>query len=283
MSNKSYILVNIIVLLGTMILFGYKAVPDIKALMIHINYLDILLLLISGFMVYILKCLRLYIILYEKGISMEEHLKQFCKTTAVSILLPFKLGELFKAYCYSYQLKNSLLGISSIIIDRFYDTAALLTILSLFIVMGKMPVTALFLGMLVFSLLVILAYTSFPAIYTYWNHYFLISKASENNLRSLVFLDKAKRIYKELALLIQGRSILLLLLSLIAWMIEIGSISILSVLKAEAITDNVSAYINAAMGVGYSLNHWYFIAVSLVLLFVFYVVLHMSGKTRVKL
>ena len=187
MSNKSYILVNIIVLLGTMILFGYKAVPDIKALMIHINYLDILLLLISGFMVYILKCLRLYIILYEKGISMEEHLKQFCKTTAVSILLPFKLGELFKAYCYSYQLKNSLLGISSIIIDRFYDTAALLTILSLFIVMGKMPVTALFLGMLVFSLLVILAYTSFPAIYTYWNHYFLISKASENNLRSLVF------------------------------------------------------------------------------------------------
>lgn len=276
MSKKPYIVINIIVLGSTIMLFIYKDFSDIKPIIMDINYLDGFLLLITGLIVYILKCLRLYIILYGKGISMEEHLKQFCKTTAVSILLPFKLGELFRAYCYSYQLKNSMLGISSIIIDRFYDTAALLTILGLFIVMGKMPVTALFLGMLIFSLLVILAYTSFSAIYTYWNHYFLISRASENNLRSLVFLDKAKRIYKELALLIQGRSILLLLLSLIAWMIEIGSISILSVLKAEAITANVSAYLNAAMGLGDSINHWYFISVSLVLLFVLYVVLHIS-------
>ena len=274
MNKKAYLIINIAFIGIAIFCLIQQAGFAIIERTNNYQFTDYLLMIFTTIAVYALKAIRLYIIIYGKGMTFNAHIKEFCKTVLVSIIVPFKLGEIFRAYCYSFKIKNALSGISCVIVDRFYDTIALLFLIGIFICLGKMQVTGLLVILLLFSLSIALAFTSFPALYSHWSRYFLAEKASKRTLSYLSFLKKLNTIYQESALLLQGKNLLLFIISIIAWVIEFGSVSLLSVVRGLSISGTVIEYLNAAMGLGYSQNHWLFVTLSTILLLITYMIMH---------
>ena len=75
--------------------------------------------------VHSIKIFRLYFALYGKGVSSGQHLRQYCKTITVNMIIPLKMGDIFRAYCYGYKMQNYFGGAALIVFDRFTDTLAL--------------------------------------------------------------------------------------------------------------------------------------------------------------
>ena len=86
----------------------------------------------SAIVVYFLKAFRLRLLLAGEKIVLNKYIQVFCKTTIASVLLPFKIGEIFKIYSFARLTKNATKGTTIILLDRFVDTAALLCIFAVF-------------------------------------------------------------------------------------------------------------------------------------------------------
>ena len=69
--------------------------------------------------------------LYDIQLGLKVCLSTYCKVTPVSIILPFKMGELYRMYCYGRQSGIVLRSVVIILLDRFMDTAALVTVITL--------------------------------------------------------------------------------------------------------------------------------------------------------
>ena len=267
-----YIIINFIVLVIALFLLSKNF--NITEL---INYKEISIIFIcSVLFVHAIKALRLYIALYETEISKMEYLKIFCKVTPINIILPFKLGELFRIYCYGYIIKDWPKSTVIILLDRFMDTMALLTILAL--VLLKDGELTLFVYMLIlFSLFVFLLYKNFPNLYTYWKKYFLTSKADSEKIKALKYMEILNNIYKEIAKIIQGRGIILYILSIFAWFIEIiNFLWLIKINSFEKINNNISEYLFAALNLGQSKELSQFIVISIVILLTIYIIIKIT-------
>lgn len=249
MLSRSYKWINAAVLLMAVILFGSQMSAGFE-LSIRMN--DCLrggiLLFGTVILVQIIKGLRLYFELYEKHMPKGLFMRQYCKVVPVSMILPGKLGDFFRAYCFGYHMRDYLAGISVIILDRFVDTLGLVTVMLAFFLMYSFMAQKLFF-LLVFVLLMLWAiYTFFPGMSRYWRHYLLVQPASRRLLRRLQFLQRMQRAYWELQQVIHGKFLVAYLLSLLAWSIEIGSLAIYCKwLAGESVRSAVDAYLGSAV------------------------------------
>ena len=99
-----YNLINILVLLAAALIFVFNYInTDIFAVL---KWEQLAVITIAVVIVHFLKAFRLYLALYGSGLSIYSYSKIYCKVTPISILFPFKLGELFRMYCYGYQTDN---------------------------------------------------------------------------------------------------------------------------------------------------------------------------------
>lgn len=240
-------------------------------------------LLLAGmvFLVHLIKMVRLYLALYGTGISRSVYLKTYCKTAAVSTILPFKLGEFFRMYCYGWQARNMLRGIVVICLDRFMDTSALVTMVLLVwgIYGGRFaPVTCFF---LLFLAALLLAYHVFPGIYHFWKKNLLRADVTKNKLHALQALEDLQMVYGEVRNTLQGRGIILYFLSLAAWAVEIGNIAVMNhIVRKESMTVMVSEYLMSAVGGKTSLELDRFIFVSAIWLLFGYLTIGLYGRVK---
>ena len=162
MKNKRfrYYIVNIVVLIMTVILFilDYGNVHEI---FLETDFSQIFVILLTVFMVHTVKAGRLYLAIYGSEISLSRYLKIYCKVTPVSMIFPFKLGEFFRMYCYGQQFKNTLKGIVIVLLDRFMDTAALVTMILLLWTYNGGHITSFVSILLIFLVFTILIYFAF--------------------------------------------------------------------------------------------------------------------------
>lgn len=271
---RAYGLINIIVLALFLSLFlvQYRSViPEFLALAPG----RFLMLGLCALVVNCIKLLRLYFILYGngKGLSLWEHTRQYCKVLPVSMVLPFKTGDLFRAFCYGYHLDSYGAGLVYILLDRFIDTCALVTIVlaagSIYGVQGGW----VFYLLLVFVGAVLLCYTAFPGICQYWRRLFLTHSASRRGLSALRTLSLIDDLYQKISGVIRGRGLVLYLFSLAAWLAEIGGMLLLS----SGSQDQVSLYLEAALtGAEYPLLQQ-FVLTSTLLLLGLYGLLYLVG------
>jgi hypothetical protein len=121
----------------------------------------------------------------------------------------------------------------------------------------------------------LLLYLLFPDVFQFWKKYILRAKATENKLAILRFLDKLNLIYKEITNVSKGRGIILYFLSLIAWAVEIGSITILNGLFREGqLNQTISDYLMSAMsGRSQSTELKQFVFASVILMVVIYIII----------
>lgn len=282
--NKNiYNFINILVLLIAAIIFFLNY--NVKDVFEGSDLTQIFIIVGTVLAVHFLKAFRLYLALYGSNISASSYAKIYCKVTPVSILMPVKLGELFRMYCYGHQINNILKGVVTVLLDRFMDTIALVTmIIAMWIYSGERIIPIVYL-LLVFLIAVILIFIIFPGLYSYWKKYLLRANATPRKIRFLLYLDKMNMVYDEIVNVSKGRGIILYALSLLAWITEIGSIVLMNGFgEKTGLSQKISEYLRSALSGNQSVELKRFILISVVLMIVIYVLVKFgdmaSGKER---
>lgn len=268
-----YVLINSIVLFVTFYWFIYRF-HNVEEIFCTTNLSSMVLLAGTVFLVHGIKAFRLYFEIYGTGCPLDVYMKIYCKVTPVCVVLPFKTGELFRMYCYGKQLDNALSGIIIILLDRFMDTLAVVTIMILIWMFQGGSISVFVYVLLIFLIFVLLIYFVFPGVYDFWRKYFLKVKASKHKMQALKLLEITWMIYKEVGKTVRGRGIILYFLSLAAWLIEMGSVIVIGHMTAIADTGTkISVYLTSAMKGEGSPELSQFIFFSVIELIVVYLIL----------
>lgn len=274
MKKRQYIynIINILVLLEAAIFLtmNYK----VSAVFEGADFAYIVVVACSVVIVHFLKAVRLYIAFYGSNLKLSKYISVYCKVTPVSVLFPFKAGEFFKMYCYGIQTGKMIKGVVTVILDRFIDTLALLTmIVAVSFLYGNMA-TALVFVLLFFVVIVLILFCLFPGGYNYWLKYLLKADASPKTIKTLGVLEKLNNIYSEIANITKGRGIILYVLALAAWMTEIGMVAFLNRIYGESLELNkkISEYLLSAFSSNQTTELKQFIFISVVLLLFIYIV-----------
>ena len=246
MKQKTYKLVNILVLLLTVLLLSRALLHQDFSFVLH-NPLICLIMIVTVVLVHGIKAFRLYLELLDRKLPVGLFLRQYCKITPVSMILPLKAGDLFRCYCYGYYIGDWMYGIAVILLDRFVDTAALMTVLVLFVLpLGNaMPAVSFVLLAVLFALSFI--YFALPGLCQYWNRYLIAGRGSTRKLFALTVLARLEAAYRDIHRVVQGKFLLSYMLSVVAWLVEIGGLALtVSLLRAD-LGAAMSAYLLGAM------------------------------------
>ena len=271
--ERRYRLINLGVILAAVLLFVYNY-QDVSTLFGDTDFFHIFITFITVLLVHLIKAGRLYLALYGTEITLPSHVKIYSKVTPVGVVLPFKLGDFFRMYCYGRQLGNNLKGIVIILLDWLMDSIALVSILLLIWMMNGGHVIPFVYVIVVFLVLVMIAYLIFPGMHGFWKKFILCSKATKRKLVLLRILDSLDMIYREIEGVTKGRGILLYAMSLAAWAVEMGSIAIRYGLSDQSsLSHKISEYLLSAMGQGRSAMLRQFIYISIVLLIAVYMLI----------
>lgn len=247
MKRRIYNIINSFVLGITAIWFIYRFY-DIQGIFVKSTPISVVSIMGTALLIYGIKFCRLYLALYDAQLGLEICLTTYCKVTPISIILPFKVGEFFRIYCYGRQIGSLLKSVVIILLDRFMDTAALVTAIALvWIFYGERPSVFIYF-LLIFLILSVCFYFVFPGIYRFWTRYLLCAKASEHKIWALKTLESIHTLYSEIENVVKGRGMILYFLSLAAWGIEISNITLINYMTGGNHTGVViSEYLLPAM------------------------------------
>ena len=218
-----YNIVNIIFLVISILLVNYTGIIDM-----NFSISELIVLAILFVIIHLFKFIRIYFLLLEEGISLKRRIKIYIKTTFVSIVLPYKLGELFKMYSYGYETKNYAKGIISVLMDKFFDAVILCLVLVPYGMIQNGHISSLTYILLAFIIVILVVYLSFESTYYYLNKFFIIKNKSKKGLFALNMLEKLNGIYISAKEMIHGRYVVLLCLTAIIWTTEALFIYIMS-------------------------------------------------------
>lgn len=271
-----YNLINIVVILIFSVLFinDYK---NISELFQKNGVAQILIVLATTVIVHIIKASRLYLVLYGSDITFRSYLKVYCKVTPVSMIIPFKLGEFFRMYCYGSMLNNIIKGIVIVILDRFMDTIALVTMILLIWIFNGGHITSLVYVLLIFLISIVVMYCAFPGVYKFWKHYMLCAKATKRKLTILKLLGMMEHVYEEVQGVSKGRGIILYVMSLIAWTVEISGVVLKTgIFSNTDMSGDVADYLSAAMGGNTSVELKLFVFTSVMAMLMIYAIVKLG-------
>lgn len=172
--------------------------------------------------IHAVKLFRMYLVLVEKKITFIRFVFAYCRTTLLNLIIPFKLGEIYRMVVYSRITGNAGAGIAGVIVDRFFDTLALVLILLPLHVLYPDKISVVSVFLMVFVIVVIFAFAMFPSAYMYLNRYIIINRESRNSMTVLKWLEVLNKGYEYIRNLVYGRYALLTLMSFMAWVLEGG-------------------------------------------------------------
>lgn len=177
-------------------------------------------LLIGFCLVHFIKLMRLYLILVDRQIPFERFLLAYMRTTLLNLVVPFKLGEIYRVIVFSRLSKGAKTGFFSVLIDRFFDTFALVLILLPYQLLsgGKVTIPVMLLG--AFLIGIVMLFIIFPSTFAFLNRYIIMAKTSKRSMMTLKALEVTNDWYEYAKKLVTGRYGIMILLSLGAWMVE---------------------------------------------------------------
>lgn len=187
-----------------------------------LKFILIMALCLVGFvLVHFIKLMRMYLIVMQQHISFKRFVPAYLRTTLVNLIIPYKLGEIYRIGVFARITGSLNIGFFSVLVDRFFDTFALIILLLPFLLLSGNVVTVPVVILTVFLLIILFAYISFPSAYGYLNHYIITSRDSQKSMAALKGLGKVNEWYMYVKKLVLGRYGLLILFSLMAWAFEL--------------------------------------------------------------
>jgi uncharacterized protein (TIRG00374 family) len=236
--------------------------------------------------VHLIKMMRLYLIVMDQKVSFDRFVPAYLRTTLVNLLIPYKLGEIYRIIVFSRISRGFKTGFFSVLIDRFFDTLALCLILLPYQILytGRVAVPTILL--VAFVAVIVITYMVFPASYTFLNRYIITSRDSKRSMMALSALEHVNGWYTYVRDLVAGRYGILFLFSLAAWILEIAVLGLFSKICGRSFTvADFGAYIESIVsGSGYELRSLYtlssaaVIAVLTVIFTVRYLIKRRAGK-----
>lgn len=224
---------------------------------------------------------RLYFLLMENRISIKQLSLIYFKTTLVNFILPFKIGEGYRAIVFGNTLNDVYKGFILVWIDRFFDTVVMLLI-GLILVLGGQtnPILPIFFVLLSFTTMSCLLYISFTNTYRYFNNLILVESHSKMGIFYLRVLDELNKLFIFAKELIRGRSLVLFVLSILIWIFEYSMLNLIfNKLSSKFSLDQFFHYLNQAFFIGSPNNEFVSVIIlSIILLFVGFVALVIIGK-----
>jgi len=271
-----YNVINIIVILVAIAVFIYKY-HDVQTFFDEMSIYHIIMMIVVALVVHVIKASRLYLALYGTPIKAKEYIKIYCKVTPVSILFPFKVGEFFRMYCYGMRINSLVRGVVIVILDRFMDTMALVTIVLLFWIFNGWRLVAVAYVLMLFLAFILLIYFAYPGVYQFWKKYALREKATENSIALLKAMSALNNLYQEIRSVSKGRGIILFFMSLVAWGTEIGNMLILQGrIQGEYINQTIAKYLSSAIIGEPSVELKRFIFISIIVMVMIYMVIKLA-------
>lgn len=190
----------------------------------QVTYIFLIAGMLFTLTVLILKAARFYLIVLEKNMGVLEFVKLYAKTTLISLLLPFKLGEFYRIYCCSMAFDGIRTGGLMVLLDRYFDTIPLLALLAGAVVLGNVRATGLVWFLSVFVILATVVYMIVPSTCRYLNHFLIINSVSRKGIMALECLKRMWFLRKYVAELVEDREEVLMFLSSCAWLAEYAAL-----------------------------------------------------------
>jgi hypothetical protein len=254
MNKKAvYLRINVIVIL---IAAAYAIMRMDTFTNVQLNFEIELFYLIPGFIVgfifvHLAKMMRFYLILMEHKINFFRFIKVYMKITFVNLALPFKLGEIFRIYCFSRETKDGKIGFLSVIIDRLFDISALLVLLLPYDLIVRKSISPVTLILALFAAAILFVYRIFLPTYYYLNQYLITNTESKEAVKCLYILESGKTWYDYIRKLLKGRSSLIFIFSCIGWVAEFGVLMCMQAILNEVFgISGFVEYINSIFGQG---------------------------------
>ncbi len=271
-SKIAYLVINLTVLLIAVSLFYFNYLKESYSFGVR----EILIIAIASVLVNVTKAFRLYFILLDSKFPSKLFIRQYCKTTLVSVLIPFKLGDIFRIYCYGYHLKSYSKSTVYIVLDRFFDTLALLVIVLVLLVTTHENFDLVVILLALFLGLITVVYILLPYVCSHLKHYYLTTKATPKTLSHLSLISKIEKVYVPVSNALRGKGVILCALSFVAWLLELGTVAILYGSTSSKFVD----YLMAAFGMGESANYELFLLVTLTILLSVYAITQIAQTIR---
>ena len=223
--------------------------------------------------IHTVKMFRMYLVLLESRIEFRRFIFAYCRTTLLNLVIPFKLGEIYRMAVFSRITKSAAVGIASVVVDRFFDTFALVLILIPLHVLDASGISAVSVFLVVFVIFVIFVYVIFPSVYGYLNKYIIINRTSVRSMAVLRWLEILNSAYEYVKRLITVRYALMILMSFAAWVLEGGLLFVISRLFDIGFgVSDFSDYITSILSTAYSELQRRYTILSIVLMLILSVI-----------
>ena len=269
MNKKVSAFINICVLLLATYFLYYtiQRHPEIAITPSRYTLMMAIMFIVVVLVLHFIKMSRLFFIMLEQKIKLAHFIQIYARTAFTNFMVPFKLGEIYRFYCLANVTKNPQIGLLSVIMDRFFDTCALLFMLIPLELYYNRTLSFITILLIFFLIVCVLIYTAFPPLYNYLNKFLILNTKSKNSVRALSALEDINRWFVYSRGLLKGRVIIIILLSGIAWPVEYFALVLLSkVMGTGFVIKDFINYIYSIFYIGAEpIASFYFIASALIL------------------
>lgn len=179
-------------------------------------------------LIHTIKMFRMYLVLLEHRVEFKKFIFAYLRTTLVNLIIPFKLGEIYRMFVYSKMTGNAGTGVAGTLVDRFFDTMALVFILIPLHVLYPDKISGVSVFLAMFAILIVFVYMIFMPAYLYLNKYIIMNRDSKNSMAVLKFLEVLRSAYDYVKRLVSGRYALIILMSFAAWVLEGGLLFVIA-------------------------------------------------------
>lgn len=219
-------------------------------------------------MLHIVKFIRLYFLLNESHINTGTLLTLYLQCTIVNLLIPFKLGEVYRWYRIGTYIKDYKTALLSLITERFFDISVVLSIMTAGMLFFEIQINNTIIIFALITLFALLCYNGFSPTYRYLNSYFVTKRTSSKDIIALHLLEIGADWNSHQKKITQNKSVMILALSIIIWALEF--VTLLCVARSCYFKFSISeflAYISINVGIELASTSlfFYYVLFSLVL------------------
>lgn len=262
-SKTIYIIVTVLAMLAALFFFSRYFSSFTFSDFFKLAILCLIILVIHVF-----KFCRLYFILLQQAMPLPTAIKLYTKTQFISILLPFKIGEIYRMYAYGYKINNYTRGVLAILVDKIFDAIIALIILLPAALNNDKASIVIVVALSIFLFMFFLFYAFFRTTYNYLNRFLITQKHGKRSIYALRALNACNTIHDELHGMLKGRILVCATLSIAAWIAEFLSIFVgCEITNSQFYATSISIYISDGYyGVDNASTRNYIIGCSIVFL-----------------
>jgi len=172
------------------------------------------------------KIIRFYLFIIDQKVCFRKFVALYTLTSVVNIIIPFKIGELFRIAAFGLFLKNIRITLLAIITERFFDSIIILAILLVSAIKYQFVYT-----FMIFTLgtLILISYGLYivaPSLIFNLNLYLMLKKNSIFDKNILKFLEYIDTLHSIESNILKTKKQSIIFFTLIAWIFDISAMSI---------------------------------------------------------